>query len=263
MLVKIVAFVLLSLSFPAQALLYQAGITSEFPSGARSLGMGEVGVALANDENVSFYNPAGLGFFNQRWQGGAVCRFSEILLPVLRIPGLWHKKFAAVYQPAGLRAGGFAIDLNILNFGRTEDISGIRINDNYEYVISAGWGYQFLKTERANHSAGINMKFIESNLFEYFPQMEAMSDSLEYYYVKEGDYYVSYSDRGMYFYERDKGGYYRTHYEPANFQGKTFAFDLGYLVNWNRSMRFGVTLVNIGAPIKYSLELLEDSLVVV
>ena len=37
-----------------------AVITLVFPSGARSLAMGEVGTALADDEQAAFYNPAGL-----------------------------------------------------------------------------------------------------------------------------------------------------------------------------------------------------------
>ncbi len=39
-----------------------AVITLEMPVGARQLGMGESGVALANDANTLYYNPAGLAF---------------------------------------------------------------------------------------------------------------------------------------------------------------------------------------------------------
>ena len=61
-----------------------AVITLVFPPGARSLGMGEVGTALADDEDVLYYNPAGLGMQNNRWHGGATTDFYQQLLPVGR-----------------------------------------------------------------------------------------------------------------------------------------------------------------------------------
>ena len=37
-------------------------ITLQMPVGARQLGMGEVGAALADDATAMYYNPAGLAF---------------------------------------------------------------------------------------------------------------------------------------------------------------------------------------------------------
>lgn len=56
---------LLSALLLAPALTFAAGsaiITLEMPVGARQLGMGEAGAALADDATAMFYNPAGLAF---------------------------------------------------------------------------------------------------------------------------------------------------------------------------------------------------------
>jgi len=49
----------------ASSVLWAAGsaiITLEMPVGARQLGMGEVGAAIADDATALYYNPAGLAF---------------------------------------------------------------------------------------------------------------------------------------------------------------------------------------------------------
>ncbi|MDR0516356.1 MAG: PorV/PorQ family protein [Fibromonadaceae bacterium] len=56
--VSLFILLLCSLAFPKAS----AVITLEMPIGARQLGMGESGVALANDVNALYYNPAGLAF---------------------------------------------------------------------------------------------------------------------------------------------------------------------------------------------------------
>ena len=56
---------LLSALLLAPALSFAAGsaiITLEMPVGARQLGMGEAGAALADDPTAMYYNPAGLAF---------------------------------------------------------------------------------------------------------------------------------------------------------------------------------------------------------
>ncbi len=52
-----------------------AVITLVFPFGARSTGMGEVGTALADDESVLYYNPAGLAIKNSSWKYGSASYF--------------------------------------------------------------------------------------------------------------------------------------------------------------------------------------------
>ena len=58
---KLFAFIVLA----ASSVLWAAGsaiITLEMPIGARQLGMGEVGAAIADDATALYYNPAGLAF---------------------------------------------------------------------------------------------------------------------------------------------------------------------------------------------------------
>ena len=71
-----------------------------FPFGARSCGMGETGTALADDESVLFFNPAGLAIQNRRWQGGALSQSYGPILPELKQLDLWHLTFSSCYQPS-------------------------------------------------------------------------------------------------------------------------------------------------------------------
>jgi len=98
-----------------------AVITLNFPLSVRSLAMGEAGCALADDEGVAFYNPAGLGVPNPRWRGGAVMGSGEYLLPALMLPDLYHIHAVGIYQtPPLTRWGGVALDVNYISFGNNE-----------------------------------------------------------------------------------------------------------------------------------------------
>jgi len=144
-----------------------AVITLVFPSGARSLGMGEVGTALADQEDALFYNAAGLGVANSRWQGGAITGFYENPLPAFDIYELYHTHIAGYYQFPGTYTHGIALDFNKVNFGRAEAINGtdtFEISNSYEYVLSAAYGFNLERFGRKNHSFGITAKYIYSPL---------------------------------------------------------------------------------------------------
>jgi len=143
-----------------------AVITLVFPSGARLCGMGEVGTALADDENVMFYNPAGLGVPNKRWHYGGGSSFWEPLLPAFGLRDLWHFHLSAAYQPPFTNIGGFGIDYNYINMG-TNTMTDPFGNESplfrsYEYVLGLGWGFDPFNT--GSSFFGVNLKYVHSAL---------------------------------------------------------------------------------------------------
>jgi hypothetical protein len=211
--VKNLSFILILLITPnAFPIGQSAVITLVFPSGAQSLGMGEVGTALADDENVAFYNPAGLGMRNSRWSRGAVTEFYEPLLPAFRIPGLWHHNMAWVYQPSNMEIGGFAAFWNYINFGINTwtDENGKILGRarSFEEVFDVSWGFNFNEIGLKNHYFGLSAKYVVSALVPgYGPGSEGI--------------------------------------------GYTVAFDVGYLWQCLPGLRLGLTLQNMGPAIFY------------
>jgi hypothetical protein len=190
-----------------------AVITLVFPSGSRSMAMGEVGTALADDEQVQFYNPAGLGMDNSRWHGGAATEFYEELLPAFHIPDLWHFHTSGAWQPRNFDVGGLALDLNLINFGTNDlyDDLGRIIGKakSYEYVIGVAWGFNLEDLGiNKNHAFGIGLKYAYSALAPG----------------------IGTGDDGV---------------------GRTVAIDLGYLWQFLPFMRFGFTFLNMGPNIFY------------
>jgi len=194
-------------------------ITLVFPSGARSYGMGEVGTALADDEDVLFYNPAGLSMRNDRWHGGAVTNFYEHLLPVFNIPGLWHYGVEGIYQPQFWNWCGIGISYNLINFGINEWTNdlGLEIGRarSSESVTGIYWGFNLEGIGLKNHYFGVSTKYVYS----------ALAPS----------------------------------YGPGNEgTGQIIAFDIGYIWKFLPSMRFGLNLQNMGPNIFYISQQEED-----
>ena len=192
-----------------------AVITLVFPSGARSLGMGEVGTALADDESVLFFNPAGLGFRNERWTGAAVRSFYETLLPTLDLPELWHMHLAVCTQAPFDYIGGFAADFNYINFGANtlndEEGQTLARFRSSERVESIGWGFNFAELGITNHAWGLTFKrFVSALAPGIGPGNEGTAAS--------------------------------------------FAFDAGYLYKFLDHFQFGFTTMNMGPPIFYISE---------
>jgi hypothetical protein len=190
-------------------------ITLVFPSGARECGMGEVGTALADDENVLYWNPAGLGVRNERWTYAAGTSFWELLLPELRLQDLWHAHGSGVSQAFFDHIGGFGADVNYLNFGTNEyaDEEGRLIHTftSWEGVAALGWGFNFEDIGIENHSWGITLKGVQSALAPG----------------------IGPGDQGT---------------------ARTFAVDIGYLFRFCQFWRFGFTFMNMGPPVFYISE---------
>jgi hypothetical protein len=150
------------------ALGQSAVITLIFPFGARSSAMGEVGTALADDESVLFYNPAGLSVQNGRWQGGAGTLFYEPLIPAFRIKDLWHLSLSATYQDTATWWSALGLFYNHINIGVNEwtdeldrSLGSAR---SWEGVVALGWGFNFKELGIKNHYFGITAKYINSAL---------------------------------------------------------------------------------------------------
>jgi hypothetical protein len=205
-------FGVLALSTESYAVGQSAVITLVFPSGARSLAMGEVGTALADDEQVLYYNPAGLGMSNYRFRGGSYTNSYEQLLPAFHIRDLWHVHLAGCYQPPASVWGGFAADLNFINFGINQmtDEQGREIARyrSFEGVGAIGWGFNLVDAGIKNHFWGIGLKLLYSALAPgYGTGTEGIASS--------------------------------------------FAADVGYIWRFLPFMRFGLTFANMGPSVYY------------
>ena len=188
-------------------------ISLKFPSGARSAAMGEVGTALADDEEAVFFNPAGLGFINQRWQGGAGTGSFEQLLPAFDRDDLWHLHGAAIVQDAPHQNreswGGFGLDFNMINsdlvyvspyFGRA-----LQQNIVNEQVWTVSYGSALDVFGFDQHAVGFSASY-------YYATCKTLAGTPE-----EGI-------RGL-------------------------AFDFGYLWRIAPPIQFGLTFLNMGADV--------------
>jgi hypothetical protein len=197
-----------------------AVITLVFPYGARSNAMGEVGVALADDESAMFWNPAGLGIRNQeRWRGGAESHFWEPVLPAFGLKDLWHFALAGCYQRSteseyGLPISniyGFGAYINHLNLGVNEwsDELGRRLGraHSYESIYNLSFGTNIFPHAWGTHAVGLSVKYIYSALAPG--------------------------------YEGNKG------------VGRSFCLDAGYLYVFPFHLRLGFTAANMGQSIYY------------
>ena len=136
------------------------------PIGCRSLAMGNTGYILADDESALFYNPAGLGFSNYRWNGGA---FTYHQVPLTEMPGSYY---GFAYQDDRIPKFGFAGYVNhfsdeVLEY--TSDFTGA-IDPNSPIVekrsdntFAMGMGYCFQSNDIFDNSAGIGIKYFQEN----------------------------------------------------------------------------------------------------
>jgi hypothetical protein len=189
-----------------------AVITLVFPYGARSYAMGEVGTALADDESVLFFNPAGLDVPNERYIGGCGTFFYEPLLPAFRLKDLWHTALAANIQVPDFYWCSPGVFFNFINMGINswqDELGRDRGSSrSWESVMALGAGFNFKDVGILNHYFGLTAKYIVS----------ALSPGI--------------------------GG-------AGSGVGTGIAVDFGYLWTIGRNFRFGATAMNMGPPIYY------------
>ncbi|HEX2955210.1 MAG TPA: PorV/PorQ family protein [Chitinispirillaceae bacterium] len=187
--------------------------TLVFPFGARSGGMGEVGTALADDESALYFNPAGLGVPNERWQWGAVSYYHEPLLRNLGIRDLAHYSFSGYFQPPpDTRIGGFGAYYNHYKMGRNllSDALGnsIKFVNSWEGVFALGWGFNLKCLGDSSRHYGIAIK----------PFISALAPGLG---------------------------------EHGEGTARGIAVDIGLLRLFRNGLRFGFTMMNMGQCVYY------------
>ncbi len=133
--------------------------------GARNGGIGEAGVALANDPTAIYWNPAGLAFQYQNPEEDHRYEISLMhskWLPQFNFSDLYYDYGAARFYLEDI--GMVGVGLTYLNLGENvwTDENGERLGtfDSYEYAVSLSYATQL----QPNLSVGVNAKLIQSNL---------------------------------------------------------------------------------------------------
>lgn len=126
---------------------------------SRASGMGEAGVALADDASASFWNPAGFAF----QQGSEISLSHANWLPTFRLSDLFID-YLVYRKDIPELDGTISTSITYLNLGifnRTEnDPTVLETFKAYEFAITAGYGTKL--SERLG--LGVNARFIHSRL---------------------------------------------------------------------------------------------------
>lgn len=182
--------------------------------GARQGGMGEAGVAMPDDANAIYWNPAGLAFqyedADEDAKGEATIMHVN-WLPQFNLSDLYYDYAAARYHLDNIGTVGLA--LQFINYGENvqTDTQGDEVGrfTSNEMALTGSYGLKL----RDNLGLGVNMKFVYSRLS---PVVNVDA-------------------------EEGKG------------VGNTFALDMGMLWHpgFNNNLSVGVNLSNVGPKITY------------
>jgi long-subunit fatty acid transport protein len=141
----------LGLAVPAQAQLGQAsGLFLRIEPDSRSAGMGNTGVAVADNANAMFWNPSGLAF-QQNTQVGIT---HANWLPQFDA-GLFYEYLVGTYHVDGI--GTFGGHVTYLNLGETElrDELGNSQGEVSAYNLAVGLSYGYRVSERLGLGASL------------------------------------------------------------------------------------------------------------
>lgn len=159
-LVTLLAAFIFGTALPARAEVAEAtGIFLLIAPGARSGGMGEAFVALADDGTATWWNPAGLAYLNNR----ELTLMHVNWLPTFHLPDLYYD-FVSYTQ--NIRKGeSFGFNVVYLSLGQTEARDELNqaqgMFRTYETALNASYGTFVSDTTT---SLGLNVKFIYSHL---------------------------------------------------------------------------------------------------
>lgn len=155
-----IALFLLTLTTAAHAQLGQSSaLFLRIEPDSRGAGMGNTGVAVADDANAMFWNPAGLGFQETSEVGITHANW----LPEFDA-GLFYEYLVGTYHLEGI--GTFGGNIIFLNLGELEVIDGqgneVRVDNTFEMATGLSYGRKL--GER--FSIGVGSRFIYSKLSE-------------------------------------------------------------------------------------------------
>ena len=133
--------------------------------GARNGGMGEAGVALANDANAVYWNPAGLAFQYddpERDKKNEISLMHSKWLPQFNFSDLFYEFMAARFYIEGIgMVGGSFTFLNLgKNVWTDENGNELGTFDSNEFAIALSYSTKI----QENMGIGVNLKYIRSNL---------------------------------------------------------------------------------------------------
>lgn len=154
---SLTAFLLL----PALTVQAQVGITAvpflQIEPDSRATGMGNTGVAVADNASAIFWNPAGLAFQNQNQISVTHANW----LPAFNAD-LFYDYLVGTYYVDGIGTiGGHITFLNLGEQIRTDE-TGLELGRFNSFEISAGLSYGFRISD--NFSLGTGLRYIYSSL---------------------------------------------------------------------------------------------------
>lgn len=148
----------LMVSMPAQGQVGQSSaLFLRIEPDSRSAGMGNSGVAVADNANAMFWNPSGLAF-QENTQAGLT---HSNWLPEFDA-GLFYEYLVGTYHVDGV--GTFGGNVRFLNLGETviRDGQGNRVDKTSSYQLAIGSSYGVKVSERLG--LGTSLRFIRSKL---------------------------------------------------------------------------------------------------
>ncbi len=158
---KIVITLLIAAFIPLSAVQAQVGITAvpflQIEPDSRATGMGNTGVAIADNASAIFWNPAGLAFQNQ----SQISLTHANWLPAFNAD-LFYDYLVGTYYIEGIGTiGGHITFLNLGEQTRTDE-TGLELGRFNSFEISAGLSYGFRLSD--NFAVGTGLRYIYSSL---------------------------------------------------------------------------------------------------
>lgn len=141
------------------------GLFLQINPGARQGGMGEAGVAVANDANAIYWNPAGLAFqYNdpETDSKGEATLMHVNWLPQFNFSDLYYDFAALRYHLDNVGTVGLAIQF--INYGdnvqTSDDGTVLGEFTSNEVAVTGSYGVKV----KDNLGVGVNLKFVHSRL---------------------------------------------------------------------------------------------------